>query len=433
MKILSDESKLNKHVLISILETLRKPNGNKPRNGKINPDIKLKTFADVVSDKWEDLEIEGPSNPKLLELMIITAVENVCGDWEQEKKTSRVNAKIRDATLLSFGLLDKCPHTQNGVNVWLRDRYENYLDSPDFDFMTLEYYEKGTYQQIKKRTKKGKQSLPLNQLTSLSGKGKEAIAPELLKIIQNKIYKQYLDENGNVIAFDLPIPCYTLDNFAPVKKSDDHKEEENTQGIESTLEEGKTTTQSGNIEKKETVTQQDKVVYVLKSIASNMFQKWKTTKNVLLYFLISIACIVVIVLMPLALYLQERHQKKTDAELAYIIKEAYKITPEEIKIINKNILLRPGEDSYLKIKTTPYMELHELSYYSMDDDVVRLENLHNPHIIAAKNVRGEAETTILVHGAGDSIAKDTATVIVRDSSVSSLLKGRNEISSDDFE
>lgn len=79
------------------------------------------------------------------------------------------------------------------------------------------------------------------------------------------------------------------------------------------------------------------------------------------------------------------------------------------------------------------MELHELSYYSMDDDVVRLENLHNPHIIAAKNVRGEAETTILVHGAGDSIAKDTATVIVRDSSVSSLLKGRNEISSDDFE
>lgn len=219
---MSGKTKLSEDTIIPILDELRKPNGDKPRNGKIDPNKKLKTFADVVSDQWETLEIEGAPNPKLLELMIIKSVEIAYGDWEQEKEAnvSRMKAKIRDATLLSFGLLDKCPHTRNGINVWLKERYENYLDSPDFDFMYLEYYGEGTYQEVKKRTKKGKQPRPLNKLTSLSGKGRDVMALELLKIIQTKIYKQYLDKDENVLAYELPKPCFNSNNFSPITKSE---------------------------------------------------------------------------------------------------------------------------------------------------------------------------------------------------------------------
>lgn len=220
---MSGKTKLNEDTIIPILDKLRKPNGDKPRNGKIDPNKKLKTFADVVSDQWEALEIEGEPNPKLLELMIIKSVEIAYGDWEQEKEAnvSRMKAKIRDATLLSFGLLDKCPHTRDGINVWLKERYENYLDSPDFDFMDLEYYGEGTYQEVKKRTKKGKQPRPLNKLTSLSGTGRDVMALELLKIIQTKIYKQYLDKDENVLAYELPKPCFNLNNFSPITKSEE--------------------------------------------------------------------------------------------------------------------------------------------------------------------------------------------------------------------
>lgn len=213
---MAEDTELNEDTIIPILDDLRKPNGKKPRNGKVSPKRKLKTFDDIVSDEWNNLGLEGEPNLKLIELIIINSIEELYGGWNQETDETerKKKARMRDANLLSFGLLDEYYHTEEGANTWLSDRYEEYLKKTDF--VKIDYPGEGPYEEIARKDKirkPGKQPRPLGSLTHFVSDGKEEIASKVFEIIHNKTYKTYLDKDGKVPAFELPKPCYTLKNF----------------------------------------------------------------------------------------------------------------------------------------------------------------------------------------------------------------------------
>lgn len=61
------------------LDTLRKPNGNKPKR-EISPDEKFNTIDDVVPKVWKELGLEGRPKTKLVELLLIGLIEDQFGD-----------------------------------------------------------------------------------------------------------------------------------------------------------------------------------------------------------------------------------------------------------------------------------------------------------------------------------------------------------------
>jgi len=203
------------------LENIRKPNGDKTR-----PKKEINTVESIVPSVWNELKLEGNPDCKMLESLLIRIINDLYGDWDQEdnKDESRKKAKLRDITLLSFGLLDGYPHTKGGANIWLSDRYEEYLDNSDF--IELEYPGQGTYQEIKKATNiRNKredthvQPTPLNTLTKISGDGRDAVRDELCKKSNNRAaYKQYCNEAIEIPVSELTSICYTTDNFSPVRK-----------------------------------------------------------------------------------------------------------------------------------------------------------------------------------------------------------------------
>ncbi|EOS33755.1 hypothetical protein C804_01980 [Lachnospiraceae bacterium A4] len=210
------------------LDTLRKPNGNKPKR-EISPDEKFNTIDDVVPKVWKELGLEGRPKTKLVELLLIGLIEDQFGDWDTEKHAQdrRKKAKMRDVTLLSFGLLDEYYHTDI---IWSEDRYETYLNKSDF--IKLEYPNQGTYQEIKKKNKirykaedKKPQPPPLNSITHIAGDGKEEISKKLYDKLKNDSYKTYWElvdsnESKSTAAMNLPKPCFTIANkFLPINSN----------------------------------------------------------------------------------------------------------------------------------------------------------------------------------------------------------------------
>lgn len=111
-------------------------------------------------------------------------------------------------------------------------------------------------------------------------------------------------------------------------------------------------------------------------------------------------------------------------EVSWAKKTAENILPDEIKIINKNIQLSPGEDDYLKIETKPeQLEPEKLSYRSLDNDIVSPENLHSPHIIAGETLKNDAENTTIIMVHGDGYAQDIATVRVIERNTNGIQTG----------
>lgn len=217
-------SKSEKAAVKEALEKIRKPNGDKTR-----PKKEINTVESIVPSVWNELKLEGNPDCKMLESLLIRIINDLYGDWDQEdnKDESRKKAKLRDITLLSFGLLDGYPHTKGGANIWLSDRYEEYLDNSDF--IELEYPGQGTYQEIKKATNiRNKredthvQPTPLNTLTKISGDGRDAVRDELCKKSNDRAaYKQYCNEAIEIPVSELTSICYTTDNFSPVRKPGD--------------------------------------------------------------------------------------------------------------------------------------------------------------------------------------------------------------------
>lgn len=224
---------LTKSNIVRVLDEIRKPNGKEHTNDK--------TFAQIVPDVWNKLGLEGKPSQVLLERLLINLILTM---YDAEKETldieKRIKAKQRDFSLLMFGLLDGYYHTEEKcgkqVNVRSEDRYERYLN--DGYYISLDYSDEGTYQEIKEKDKKrnikskSAQPRPLNSLTKIAGSCKTEIAGKLLKLINSKDYKQYM---RGTMPIDLPKPYYTLANF-PSKNMNPESDSTNNPARESGIE-----------------------------------------------------------------------------------------------------------------------------------------------------------------------------------------------------
>lgn len=410
-----------------ILDDIRKPNGDK-RHNKADNEKNLATFDKIVCNNWAQLGLGGAPNPRLFERLLIGSIEDIYQDRIQRK--NRVGSRRRDVVLVSFGLLKGYSyHTENDANTWLEDRYENYLNNSDF--AALQSSEQGGYQRIKKYCPFEKKKL-LELLMHDVYESKKEISKKILEKIENKTYNEYLDANDNVIEFELPTPCYTLNNFEPIKKSSGCTEEEINFKEFDSVQKNEEAQEAINTCKDKDGTmdtledacshvwvQPDAPIFPLHLSVAKLFQERK--EKISLKFLLKVACIVFIILAPILTVCVMQFSKTSNKAIEIALKETEKITPDLIEISNKNIFLFPGEEDDLEIKTEPKVELNELSYRSTDNDIVKPRSLHSPHILASENATGEAE--IIVHGEG--AAQDTATVIIKDPANRTSLRETN--------
>lgn len=102
-------------------------------------------------------------------------------------------------------------------------------------------------------------------------------------------------------------------------------------------------------------------------------------------------------------------------EISEAVKDASKIKPPKIEIMNNNIELFLEETADLKVKTEPdELRLKDLIYTSSNPEVAQVENIHSGHVIAVKkladNSSGGYSNIVVTDDKG--IAQDTATVLV---------------------
>lgn len=463
---MGEENKLNKATIIPILDKLRKPNGDRPKNGKVSPKRKLKTFDDIVSDEWDNLGLEGAPNLKLIELILINAIKELYGDWDQETDETerKKKARMRDANLLSFGLLGGYYHTEEGANTWLSDRYEEYLKKTDF--VKIDYSGEGSYEEIARKDKirkPGKQPRPLGSLTHFVSDGKEEIASKVFDVIHGRIYKDYLDEDGKVPTFKLPKPCYTSKSFPPPTEQDDNPKSAsllvengvdndgpmidigNTEDGQAQESEGGGEIESINPNPPEpsppeagwlnTIVDKLKTkLAIIKQSLPNAPLRLPKASSIALVISVSALAIMGIKLVSI---IEDRNTTK-EKEISQAKEEAEKIVPTKIEIMKKNIKLSLGEDDYLIVKTEPSeLNPNDLLYTSSNRDAVHMEDIHSNHMIAtddlADNVKNYSEITVQDI---DGIAQDTTTVIVRRSQKNDDAvddKNDDEASSGNFE
>lgn len=498
VKILDDQTALNEFTIIPILDSLRKPNGKKPKNVKFDSGKKLKTFADVVSEKWGTLGIEGSPNPKLLELMIIEAVDGKYGKWKDNKelKIRKQMAKNFDATLLSFGLLKGYPHTKGNANTWLEDRYRKYLMKSIY--IEIFYPDDGTYEEIEKKAKTKKpvkQPRQLNTFGKIADKGKESIALDLFEMIKNKTYKEYFGENGDVIAYEIPEPCFTLENspilteqesepaqasseegdsgktgrngmikdgdmegegFAPLNPelpkpdslqpelkpeanglTQDLPEENTDDGNQGTSEEDK---DSNNTVEKDKIENEDGEDGETVSPQPEPPKPKKDIRDILLIVAIStfgVAVVLSIIILGTCVLYSINNAEEKNSSTAEAIEDARNQKAQEITILNKENLssLDLGEKAYIAVETDPReLNPHELWYISSNPSVVAVKDDHDGQIKAAEQlVDGVENRSDITVKDPDSGAQDSITIFVDDQdSRASEGKGGNN-SSDDGE
>lgn len=211
-------TELTKHLVINFLDTLRKPNGD--RHNPPNP----QTFYTVATSAWKNLQLKGAVNPLGLERLLINLIEEIYNKESSDKNVVR----CRDISLLMFGLLDGYYHTdpKTGKDIDPRTRYAKYLRNSDF--ISIAYPGESSYEDFEKNAEPGKQSKPLNLLTSIAGNCKKEIAKVLLDKIRSGDYEQYMgmSEDGETPLI-LPKPCYVAERFLSTKNGSIEAEGEN--------------------------------------------------------------------------------------------------------------------------------------------------------------------------------------------------------------
>ena len=334
---------LNKDSVKKVLDLLRKPNGNKKSNAK--------KFEDVVPVAWKKLGLKGNPSPVDLEKLLINLilklydVENA-EDIEEKPKI----AQKRDFSLLSFGLLDGYYHTEekNGqkVNIPSEERYERYLN--DGYFIEFRYSDEGSYQDIKIKDKnrniiaKSAQPRPLNNLTKIAGECKDEIAKELLKLIKEEKYKQYIDKSQGTDNTDTPLvlpkPCYTLKNFPPkVSESESESDPTDNPSRDDNIAQEESDPENSTGAENFSVQEPEEDPYVELSIKYPIFINIKMRPWQLKMFIVFIITIIVSV-----------------CGLSILVYN-HIITPPPIEKINvkTNILVHPGSKEDLELDVDP--------------------------------------------------------------------------------
>ena len=389
---------LNEKIVEGVLDHLRKPNGRKLKNDKL--------FSEIVPYAWEMFGFKGDSNQTKLELLLINITIEIYDIEAQEEKERQKNARLRDCTLLTFGLLKGYYHTEEKdgkkVNVPLRVRYENYLNNSDF--IKLDYPGKGTYQEIKEQHKIGKrkkveegnkkngksQNRPLNLLTHRAGDGMEEVAKKLLALIENGSYEKYMqtpmkDNNAKIQAI-LPELCYTLEKFSPDTAESEleileSQKSENTPYLSEEPSSFSLTPLAndtvGNIGTKINNECFDEV----NDEAGISVNKTKDPDNRPYIFTIFILTLVSIALLLSLTF--EKSRKKTREEEAIRAAElaiengSNRDIATSIQIINKYIELHPGDEDDLIVKVTPKeINIKDLDYTSSEPTVVTTDKNH---------------------------------------------------------
>lgn len=326
---MSEEIVLTEHTITNILDTIRKPNGNKRKNDVL--------FSDIVPDVWKKLGLEGEPDQAKLENLLINLITSMYDIRVSDEAQRRDNARKRDFTLLMFGLLDGYYHTKENsgikINVTQQQRYEMYLN--DDHFVNLDYPSEGTYLEIKNKDKIKKpkrQNRPLNSLTGIVGDCKIEVANKLFGLIQNKSYKQYMEQ------VDLPEPYYTLEHFNPI-----------IIGTEESIKQNR-----------------------LKQLLCRLFPKGKrlfAAVVIVAVFLLIACCFLAFELLRLKTYENE--------EVSEAVAAAERTPPTSIEIKNKYIQLYPGDDDYLIVMVTPKeINIQDLDYTSSESSVVIADKNH---------------------------------------------------------
>lgn len=391
---------LTNATVISILDDIRKPNGNKKSN--------TKSFEDIVPIVWKGLGLKGTPNPAALEELLVNLILRLYDvEKTENNEKMRKTAQNRDISLLMFGLLDGYYHTEekNGkrVNVLSEERYERYLN--DGDFIELDYPGEGSYQEIKIKDKERKtksksaQPRPLNKLTKIAGVCRVEIGEKLFELIRDKSYKEYMggmrEKDNAETLIDLPKPYYTLENFPPMEISPelgliDSPDEERTDKTHPEPKKHMLGILRSGIKKSQLL------------ILSNGIEK------IQLLILIS-GITIVCVILALTVY-NHSGSEGTVFSGDVSVKEHEALEVDSIEILNKNIYLAPGTDAYLEMNIDPdSVQREDLEYGSSDRTVVTTEK---HHIIAHEGWREDADHNIVITVQGGLMAEDKAYVTV---------------------
>lgn len=372
------------------------------------------TFEDFIPDAMKIMHLENELDSVTFDALLIQAIIYcVFRKYDEPTEMNLGKAKKRDSYLLFFGLLDGYYHTnKDGIHYKASKRHKDYLANSDYIVLSYPDPKSSDNLDIDDST-----SLPRGNLSAADTRCRGELERVLsrakfCKKCLEKGVKKYVikDESGERI--NLPKPQYTLDNFSNIKVLD--KENFFSSHIERFNESNSTHPPIEDYEK----AGNQKVV---ETSIPKMLRERK--EKISLTLLFKIVCAVLIISIPTLTVCRARYLNVKSKAIEISLKDAEKIVPNKIEILNKNILLHPGEDDDLKIRTIPHMELSELYYYSTDDDIAKPEDLHSPHIIAAEDAIGEVK--VIVHGAEESTAKDTATVIVRETDVQDFPLGND--------
>lgn len=419
---MGENIELNEHTIIPILDRFRKPNGNKPRNGKVNHTRRLKTFKNIVSDEWNALKLDEEPDFKLIELIIINSIEELYGSWDQEtdETTRRRKARMRDASLLSFGLLDGYYHTKRKVNTWLSDRYNEYLENSDF--VKIDYPGEGSYKEIARKDKirkPGKQPRPLGSLTGFVYDGKEQIASKVFDIIDGKIYKGYLDKDGEAQMFELPKPCYTLKNF-PLPTEQEEESDPCQPLVEDALSKNDSSARKTEaFGKKEKQSPKEK--YWGKSTDAKLKIKDKDTKDFIIKCSV-VALLVIAVISAFARVLIVIHNNNVSqkAVLAALENSSVNQKPSSIRFSNPDEWLPFGQPTNLTVNPSPDdATLDGLRCKSEGDNAHMIEVLSEPglHIKAIDEFDGSEPCNVSVKAYmeyNDSISDVVTIHVIKD-------------------